>query len=577
MQEKYQPILNVLLKKGLLQKAQLEEARKEAEDNQRDLKNYLLETGKVKEIDWLQAQAVSLGISYVELEGNTFDSNVLRVVPEESIRRYRFIPYKKEGEVLYIGMVDPNNIEAQEAIRFIATKEGFKPEIALISEAGFKHALKQYEDLRGRVEKVLEDVEKEEVSTTKKAVIKAEPIAAEAPISKVVAVIVRHATESQASDIHIEPLENTVRVRFRVDGILHTSLFLKKEVHQSIVSRVKILSRMKIDETRVPQDGRFNAKIDEKRIDFRVSILPTGYGEKVVMRILDPAVGISSLGDLGITGRSLEVINEAIKSPYGMIIASGPTGSGKTTTLYTILNILNQEAVNIISLEDPIEYFIEGVNQSQVRPEINYSFGSGLRSILRQDPDIILVGEIRDDETASLATHAALTGHLLLSTVHTKNAVGIIPRLTDMGVQRFLLPSTLSIGLAQRLARRLCPDCKERYTPSEKIQEMVVRELKSLPEQYQEGFLKESSVSLYKSKGCKLCGHTGTRGRIGVYEVLEMTPELEEIILTEPTESRIFQEAKRQGMITMFQDGVIKALKGVVSIEEVIRVAREQL
>lgn len=575
-------IINFLKKEGQLKEQDVKDARKQSLRLNKDIADILVGKGYISKATWLKTKGKVIGYPFRELKKETVPEDVLQIIPAETVRRYKFVPLDKKDEVLEVGMVDPQDREAKEAIRFITSRKGLRPKIFLVSKEGFKHIVRQYESLKGEVAEALEEFEEKakrrEKKRKKRRVEIAEPIAAEAPVSKVVAVILRYGVETKASDIHIEPLENSVKVRFRIDGILHTSLYLKKELHSAIITRVKILSRLKIDETRIPQDGRFHATIDEKKIDFRVSTFPTANGEKAALRILDPSAGIFDLKGLGLSGRNLQVVKEAIKAPYGMILSSGPTGSGKTTTLYTILNILNEEAVNIVSLEDPIEYFIEGVNQSQIRPEIGYSFASGLRYVLRQDPDIIMVGEIRDEETAGLATHASLTGHLLLSTIHTKDAVGIIPRLLDMGVERYLLPTTVSLGIAQRLTRRLCPDCKEEYRPPEDIQQTMKEAWDKIPEEQKRDLGLQDikwPVSIYKAKGCKACGQTGFKGRIAVFEILKMTSQLKHIIVEDLTESNLRKEARRQGMVTMFQDGIIKTLQGIIPIEEVLRVTKE--
>lgn len=573
-------IAQLLVQKGIFKKEEIGQHIDQANKLNKPLSEYLIKKDLIKEEEWLKAKAQVLDLPYINLERNTIDESVLREFSEDTVRQYKFLPFAKEGKVLKVGLVNPDDHEALEVLRFIGTRRNIKIEHYLISSASFEHVLRQYQNIKGRVEEALKELEarseaEKQKNIGKRKTVIAEPLAAEAPISKIVGVVIRYGVETKASDIHIEPLENSVKIRFRVDGLLHTSLYLEKEVLQSIVTRIKILCRLKIDETRIPQDGRFHVRLDERKIDFRVSTLPTANGEKVVLRILDPTVGIYNLDGLGLVGRNLEVVQKAIQSPYGMILSSGPTGSGKTTTLYTILNILNQESVNIISLEDPIEYFIEGVNQSQVKPDIGYTFASGLRHILRQDPDIIMVGEIRDPETAELATHAALTGHLLLSTVHTKNAVGIIPRLTDMGIQKYLLPSTLSLGIAQRLGRRLCGDCKEEYEPGADIQKILEKTLKEIPGKEKGGISEEGPYKLFRAKGCKFCRGDGHKGRIGIFEILEMTPELEEIIIGEATDSKLRAEGERQGMTTMFQDAILKALRGDISFEEVLRVTKD--
>ncbi len=572
-------IIQLLIKQGVFTKEQGEEHLRQARQLNKSLEEYLIKRNLIDEETWLKAKADVLGLPYINLEKETIPDNVLKEFSEETVRQHKFVPFAKEGKVLKIGLVNPEDSEALEVLRFISTRRSIKTELYLISKASFDHILRQYQNIKRRVEEALKELEEktaqERRTPEERKTVVAEPLAAEAPISKIVAVIIRYGVEIKASDIHIEPLEKSVKVRFRMDGLLHTSLYLEKEVHQSIITRIKILCRLKIDETRIPQDGRFHVYLDERKIDFRVSTLPTANGEKVVLRILDPTVGVYSLEGLGLVGRNLEVVKKAIKSPYGLILSSGPTGSGKTTTLYTVLNIINQETVNIISLEDPIEYFIEGVNQSQVKPDIGYTFASGLRHILRQDPDIIMVGEIRDGETASLATHAALTGHLVLSTVHTKNAVGIVPRLIDMGVEKYLLPSTLSLGIAQRLGRRLCEDCREEYEPPVEVQKIIEKTLQDIPESEKAGLPSSGPYKLYRSKGCEVCHGTGTRGRVGIFEILEMTPQLEEIIITQATDSKLRDEAKRQGMTTMFQDAILKALRGIISFEEVLRITKE--
>ena len=403
-----------------------------------------------------------------------------------------------------------------------------------------------------------------------------EQIAAEAPITKVVAVILRHAVEGKASDIHIEPLENETRVRFRLDGTLHSSIILPQEVHNAIISRIKILSNLKIDETRVPQDGRFRTKIGSNQIDFRVSTLPTAFGEKIALRILDATVGVGTFADLGLLGRNMEIYEKSIKNPYGIVLITGPTGSGKSTTLYTTLNFLDKEGVNIITLEDPVEYYIQGVNQSQIHPEIGFTFASGLRSILRQDPNIIMVGEIRDKETAGLATHAALTGHLVFSTLHTNDSLGIIPRLADMDIDPFLIPSTLVAGMAQRLVKKMCKECSKPVPLPDKFSKVVDDALKSVPEPEQQKYGLKKPWKIFEAPGCPACGFKGTKGRVGIFEIFEMTSSLEKIILgSTMSEAAIAEEARRQGMITMKQDGIMKAMVGLVSIEEVLRVVEE--
>ncbi len=571
-------LFDILIERGLISAKDLEEIKKEAEVQNESIEELLIIRGFIEEEKLYQLKGEFFKIPFRDLTGQKVAPETLKVVPLEAAQHYRFVPInidKKEG-VLEVGMLNPEDIDANEALKFIAHRHNLRPKSYIITLSDFRSVLKEYSSLKGEVKQALDELKKELEKETRRGKkvteeveeIKMAQLAEEAPIAKVVGLIIKHAIDQNASDIHIEPSEKAVRVRFRIDGILYTNLTLPIRIHPAVVSRIKILSHLKIDETRKPQDGRFFTQVGNKKIDFRVSTFPTYAGEKVVMRILDPTVGLRELGDLGLEGRNLEVLKRGIEKPHGMILITGPTGSGKTTTLYSLLHILNQEGVNIVSLEDPIEYYIEGINQSQVRPEIGYTFATGLRHILRQDPDKIMVGEIRDNETAALAVHAALTGHLVLSTLHTNNAIGVIPRLIDMGIDRYLLPPTLIAAVAQRLVQRLCPNSKTEIKPSPETIEMIKKELSEInPSELKKYNIKEP-YRLYEPKISKECPK-GTKGRIGVFEILEMTPELENIILKEPSEAAIREEAKRQGMTTMLQDGIVKALRGMVGLEEV--------
>ncbi len=568
-------LTDILVLKGQLSTAQAAEARRQARAEKQPLDSVLYALG-LSERDLVMAKSELLNIPVRFLEGKKVQFETLKNIPEESAKFYQFAPIGEADEMLEIGMVNPDDVNAQEALKFIASRLNIPFKIYLITPSDLKAVLDEYKSLGGEVTQALSEFEEElELETAKTVVGKSdkevEKIVEEAPITKMVAVILRHAVEGRASDIHIEPGETKLRVRFRVDGVLYTSLLLPADVHLAVLSRIKIMSNLKIDETRVPQDGRFRVRVLNKPIDVRVSTFPTANGEKVALRILDPEAGIKTLADLGLGGRNLKVLGEAIKKPYGMIVISGPTGSGKSTTLYAIMNILNEESRNVVSLEDPVEYFISGVNQSQVRPEIGYDFASGLRQILRQDPDIIMVGEIRDKETAALAVHAALTGHLVLTTLHTNNAIGIIPRLLDMGVDPFLLPSTLVLAMAQRLSRRLCPDSRTAVKISGRAREIVDEEIATLPAESKKEFSTLKSDEIYEGAVSATCPK-GSRGRIGFFEVFEMTRELEEVILAGPSESKIEAEARRQGMVTMKQDGVAKVLEGIIGIKELLEV-----
>ncbi|MDP2638857.1 MAG: GspE/PulE family protein [Candidatus Azambacteria bacterium] len=505
---------------------------------------------------------------------NRISPDVLILISEEAAKHYKMMPLALSGNILDVGLVNPDDVKAQEALNFLASRNGLITQIFKISEEEWSKLIKQYAGLGEEVGEALEGLRKE-LSQEKEEANLSEVLKGNreqnAPIIRMVETILKHGISSKASDIHIEPMLRKLRVRFRLDGSLQTVVVLPLEIAPAIVSRVKILSNLQIDETRRPQDGRFTTTVGEKQVDFRVAILPTARGEKVVLRILDPTIGLRTLPELGITGRNLEVVEKGIRKPFGMILMTGPTGSGKSTTIYGILQILNTDMVNIISLEDPVEYYVDGVNQSQIRPELGYTFASGLRQILRQDPNIIVVGEMRDSETAGLAVQSALTGHLVLSTLHTNNAIGVIPRLINMGVAPFLIPAALNVALAQRLVKRLCPDCKKEVEPPETIKKIILDIIDSMPESSRPKIPKEG-LKIYKAQGCPKCGNKGTKGRLAVFEVLEMTPQLEKITVFEATESKILEESRRQGMTTMLQDGVMKIIEGVIGFEELIQV-----
>src|SRR3989344_4180514 len=524
----------------------------------------------------IKAKSEILGFPIKSLLGAKIPYEILREIPEESARHYQFVPMgDSEGE-LEIGMVHPDDVSAQQALKFISSRLRRPFKIFLITPSDFNHVLGEYKSIGGEVTKALSQFAAETkdeglLLTGEDRDITKGFISEDAPIAKIVDVIIKHGVDGRASDVHIEPTREGVRVRFRLDGVLFTSLNLPASALHAIINRVKILTKMKIDETRDPQDGRFHARVGSKEIDFRVSTLPTPYGEKVAIRILDPDAGVKTLADLGFIGQNLEMVQRAIKRPYGMILITGPTGSGKSTTLYALLQILNREGVNIISLEDPIEYYIEGMNQSQIRPEIGYDFATGLRNILRQDPDIIMVGEIRDKETAQLAVQAALTGHLVLSTLHTNNAIGVIPRLIDMGVDPFLLPSTLILTMAQRLVRKLCPDSRALVEVGA-LSQIVEDDVSKMPEKIRLEVLTKKPWAIYQGVAASSCPK-GTSGRIGIFEGIMMTPELEKIIMAGATETAVGEEAKRQQMITMRQDGILKVLDGIIGVQELMEVA----
>lgn len=566
---------DLLLQKNLVARDKIEWAKQEAESTGLFLEEVIEKLG-VSQAQILEAKSKVTGIPSKSLDGARVSFDILKYVPEDSARTYKFVPLGVKEGVLEVGIIDPSDLDAREALQFIASRVNMPFRVYLISIPDYRQVLDEYKGLGGEVTKVLGELEtalRDEAPDMRTEGVEgigaADRVIEDAPITKMVAVILKHATEGKASDIHIEPSKDKLRVRFRVDGILHTSLFLPMRVHESIIARIKILTNMQLDEKRKPQDGRFSARIDNRDIDFRVSSFPTAFGEKIAIRILDPEKGIKGLEESGLIGRNLKAVEAGLSEPYGMVLITGPTGSGKTTTLYSMLNTLNQERYNIVSLEDPIEYNIAGVNQSQVRPEIGYDFASGLRSILRQDPDIIMVGEIRDRETAQLAIHAALTGHIVLSTLHTNSAIGVIPRLIDMGVESYLIPPTLNLAIAQRLVRTLCPDSKKAMPLAGAVKDRIDAELKEVsPEERKKiPYPKE----IYQALPSATCPK-GTSGRMAVFEVLAMTPELEKIILKSPSEAGIIAEARRQGMLTMREDGIIKVLQGKIGIEELSEV-----
>jgi len=568
-------IIRELVKKKVLDKKRALEY--EVKTSGKKAEEVILEKKIVSEDFLFGLKSETLKIPLKVVTPGEVKLKVLETVPEEAAKYYQMIPLAKEDNHLEIGMVYPEDLKTREALDFLSRQSKFTYQVFLLSLSNFNELLRKYRTLKKEVTKALEELEVEfKKEKPEVRVTEVERMAEEAPISKVVAVILRHAVDGKASDIHIEPGKEKLRVRFRLDGALHSSIFLPLRILPAIVARVKILSNLKIDETRVPQDGRFSTKVGDRGIDFRVSTFPTTLGEKVAIRILDPGERKVSFEELGITGRNLKAIERGLKKPYGMILSTGPTGSGKTTTLYAILGLFNKEEVNIMTLEDPVEYFMEGVNQSQVKPDIGYSFASGLRYTLRQDPDILMVGEIRDEETASLAIHAALTGHILLSTLHTSNTLGVIPRLIDMGIKPFLLPPTLSLAIAQRLVRKLCSHCKKKVKANKEAKKIILKEIEKLPPAIKKKIGNLETSYIYEPVGCKRCNNMGYSGRVGIFEILEMTKELAEVVIKEASGIRIGEEAKRQGMITMKQDGIFKVLDGITSLEEIIRVAEEK-
>ncbi|MDP2593878.1 MAG: GspE/PulE family protein [bacterium] len=535
--------------------------------------------------DALATASAAYGIPVRTLGDPPADEKAFPYVPLDSARYYGFVPLDVVDGALEIGIVDPDNLEAMDALQFISTRIGMPYKLFLVSRSDFERVLEAYQNLSDEAGKALSEYESAAEASraesggdggtppaTRDATIllvkdgEKQMFKEDAPVTKLVSTIIRYAIDGGASDIHIEPSTEGTRVRFRMDGSLYTSLKLPTKIHDAIVARVKILSSLRLDEKRKPQDGRFSAMFAARHIDFRVSTFPTEYGEKVVMRILDQSQATATLETLGLSAGHLSTLRNLIRAPYGIILIAGPTGSGKSTTLYSMLSELDREIFNVVSLEDPVEYQIAGVSQSQVRPEIDYTFASGLRSILRQDPDIIMVGEIRDKETAALATQAALTGHLVFSTIHTNSAAGALPRLLDMGIDPFLIAPTLLAVVGQRLVRKLCEGAGKPFPITASLKLLLEREFADLSEETRKGL--PTFKHFYHASPTSECP-SGVRGRTGVFELLKMDSLLEEVVLKNPIEERIYEAARAEGMLTMREDAIIKALAGLIPFEEV--------
>ncbi len=571
-------VLDILIHKNLISKDDVKSVRTEMAQGS-SLEEVLISHG-VKPEDILAARSEFLNIPVRTVSESSIPFEVLDYIPEESASHYRFVPININEGVLEVGIVDPDNMEARDALGFLASKKNIPYKLFIISLDDFNKVIEMYKGLTGEVTKALSELEtelsvpsqdeaKKENNRPEGATKEEESVIVEdAPVVKIVATIVRYAVEGEASDVHIEHLRDKVRVRFRVDGILNTSLVLPSQVHSAVVARIKVISNMRLDEKRKPQDGRFSARIDGRRIDFRVSTFPAYFGEKVVMRILDQAKGVRKLDEINLSEKNLKMVKEAINHPYGMVLITGPTGSGKSTTLYSILNEIDKESYNVLSLEDPVEYTMEGVSQSQVRPEIGYTFASGLRTTLRQDPDIIMVGEIRDKETAQLAVQAALTGHLVFSTLHTNNSAGVIPRLIDMGVDPYLIAPTLILAVAQRLVGMLPKGGGEEVPIDDTIKGMAERSFADLPEEFRSKIqVPETVMKIKPTPDCP----KGTRGRMAVFEMFEMDKEIEKAILKSPTETDIMKILRNKGMLTLREDAMLKAFQKTIPFEEVIK------
>lgn len=539
-----------------------------------DTEALLLDKGLTLE-QILRLKSDFYGIPSKEVAAATIPFDVLRYIPEESAKYYKCVPLGVVDNTLEVGVVEPGNIQANDALQFIVAKLGLPFTYFLISQKNFDDILKNYDNVSGNVDEALTEFETsslvniDDTSLLRKKVedkSNEEKIVEDAPVIKIVSSILRDAVTKSASDIHIEPTGKDVRVRFRLDGSLETVLTLPSNVSSGVVARIKILGKLRLDEKRKPQDGGFSTQINSRKIDFRLSTFPTYYGEKIVMRILDAEQGVKPLSSLHFRDSTMQAIKEALDKPYGIILITGPTGSGKSTTLFSMLNEIDRDTENVVSLEDPVEYHMPGVAQSQVQADIGYTFAAGLRSILRQDPDVIMVGEIRDKETAQLAIQAALTGHIVFSTLHTNTATGAIPRLIDMGVDPYLIAPTLTLVLGQRLVRTFAPNSKKEVPMEEGTRTLIQKQFEDLPDEVKQT-LPLDAKSLYEPIPSKEYP-SGMKGRMAVLEALTIDKDLEHLILTNPVEPEIHKLARSKGMVTMREDAIIKALEGLTTFQE---------
>lgn len=562
-------LLKVLVEEGLLTQEQAEAVAVEASQKGLSEERVVEEKGWVEKKELTRARAKALGFPFVSLAETPVSPEAVALVSEAVARTYRLIPlrFDRQKNELAVAMVNPLDLEA---IEFLEKKTGSKVVPYLAEEGEIEAAIK--ERYGGTLVAEVSQAMEEELAVPKSQAIDIRQLGTvirEAPIAKVVSTILEFAVSSRASDVHIEPQPENTRVRYRIDGVLHEKLLLPKTIHEALVSRIKILSGMKIDEKRIPQDGRFKFKVGEAEVDLRVSSAPTIWGEKIVMRLLRSSGGVPDLPELGLRGLGLKRVEEAILKPNGIIIVCGPTGSGKTTTLYSAITRINNPGSNIMTIEDPVEYEIKGITQVQVNREAGLTFASAMRSFLRQDPDIIMVGEIRDQETAELAIQASLTGHLVFSTLHTNQAAGTIPRLLDLGAEPFLLASSLSLVVGQRIARRICPNCREEYQPDKtSLDELTAVLGKLLPK-------KKEEIKFFRGKGCEQCNNTGYYGRVGIFEVLSVSEKIVKLILERAPAIEIEKQAVEEGMMTMLQDGYLRVVEGVSTMEEVVRVVRD--
>lgn len=565
---------DILFERGRLTPDQLSAVKFEHLNTGKSTDSILLERNYVAAQELTKARSELIGVPFVELAERYIPNQILDLVPEPVARKYNLIPFHQDKGVLHVAMVDPLDLQV---IEFLEKRAGLKVLPFLAEAADVETAIgEQYgKSLGTEVSAALKEAG---AATTKieeriKDMEKAEETIRDAPVARIVSTLLEYAVKARASDVHIEPLEDKTRVRYRIDGVLQERLTLPKKVHASVVSRIKILSDLKIDERRLPQDGRFKVAVGSAEVDLRVSTMPTVFGEKVVIRLLKEESKIFTLAELGLRGTALKRMEEALLRPNGIIFVTGPTGSGKTVTLASALSKVSSVRVNIITLEDPVEIRIAGANQVQINPQAGLTFASGLRSILRQDPDIIMIGEVRDTETAELAIHAALTGHLVFSTLHTNSAAGALPRLLDMGVEAYLLISTVNAVLAQRLVRKVCPRCLEQYEAPEELVTDMKKVLGPLFDQKMKA-LKRDKVILVRGRGCNECDRLGYIGRTGIFEVLNMSERIARLILEHSSEAEIERVAVEEGMVNLMQDGYLKVMEWQTTVEDVLRVAK---
>lgn len=554
----------------------------EARTRHLEMPDLLIDKKIIEEEKLAEISAGFLDVEYADLKKiGQIPKDVLLLVPEPIAHRHQVIAFGKDKDKLKLAMLDPDDLETRDAIK---KKTDLTVSPYLISKSSFDWGLKQYHtSLEAEFAKIVSKQEKEGEQNKDDVTEKLKEMAEEIPVVRVVDTLLEYAILEKASDIHIEPQEKEVIVRYRIDGVLHEVMTLPKVIHPALIARLKVIANLKIDEHRLPQDGRFKLEKDAYKISFRVSTIPVFDGEKVVMRLLDESAKAMTLEELGFIHRNFDTIMRNVRKPHGALLVTGPTGSGKSTTLYTVISMLNTKGVNISTIEDPIEYHVGGVNQMQVNPKIGLTFAVGLRALLRQDPNVIMIGEVRDRETAEEAVHAALTGHIVLATLHTNNASGALPRLLDIGVEPYLIASTVNAVVGQRLTRQICPDCKQELHIDEKFEDSLRKEynIDHLMEVLKrEGFIESkiktlSELTFYKGKGCDKCGDTGYKGRKGIYEVLEVTAEIQDLIIKHAPTSQIQDKAIEQGMILMWQDGFIKCLQGRTTIDEILRVSKE--